>query len=51
MRLIRLRAPVPARQSELRRVDVGCGPGILTVPLAQLFEGVVGLDPAPAMIA
>jgi 2-polyprenyl-3-methyl-5-hydroxy-6-metoxy-1,4-benzoquinol methylase len=34
-----------------RLLDVGCGPGILTVRLARLFEGVVGLDPDPAMIA
>ena len=34
-----------------RLLDVGCGPGILTVRLAQLFEGAVGLDPDPAMIA
>ena len=34
-----------------RLLDVGCGPGILTVRLAGLFEGAVGLDPDPAMIA
>jgi trans-aconitate methyltransferase len=34
-----------------RLLDVGCGPGILTVRLAQLFAGAVGLDPDPAMIA
>ena len=34
-----------------RLLDVGCGPGILTVRLAHLFEGAVGLDPDPAMIA
>lgn len=34
-----------------RLLDVGCGPGILTVRLARLFEGVVGLEPDPAMIA
>jgi SAM-dependent methyltransferase len=34
-----------------RLLDVGCGPGILTVRLADLFEGAVGLDPDPAMIA
>jgi SAM-dependent methyltransferase len=34
-----------------RLLDVGCGPGILTVRLARLFEGAVGLDPDPAMIA
>jgi SAM-dependent methyltransferase len=34
-----------------RLVDVGCGPGILTVRLAYLFECAVGLDPDPAKIA
>ena len=34
-----------------RLLDVGCGPGILTVRLARLFAGAVGLDPDPAMIA
>ncbi len=33
-----------------RLLDVGCGPGILTVRLARLFENAVGLDPDPAMI-
>jgi SAM-dependent methyltransferase len=34
-----------------RLLDAGCGPGILTVRLAHLFEEVVGLDPDPAMLA
>jgi SAM-dependent methyltransferase len=34
-----------------RLLDVGCGPGILTVRLAHLFEEAVGLDPDPEMIA
>jgi SAM-dependent methyltransferase len=34
-----------------RLLDVGCGPGILTVRLAHLFEAAVGIDPDPAMIA
>jgi SAM-dependent methyltransferase len=34
-----------------RLLDVGCGPGILAVRLAHLFEAAVGLDPDPAMIA
>ena len=34
-----------------RLLDSGCGPGILTVRLANLFEEAVGLDPDPAMLA
>jgi SAM-dependent methyltransferase len=34
-----------------RLLDGGCGPGILTVRLAHLFEEVVGLDPDGAMLA
>src|SRR3954451_3466647 len=34
-----------------RLLDGGCGPGILTVRLAGLFEEAVGLDPDPAMLA
>jgi SAM-dependent methyltransferase len=34
-----------------RFLDVGCGPGVLTVRLAHLFEEAVGLDPDPEMIA
>jgi len=34
-----------------RLLDVGCGPGILTVRFASLFEDAVGLDPDPAMLA
>jgi SAM-dependent methyltransferase len=34
-----------------RLLDVGCGPGILTVRLAPMFEAAVGLDPDPAMLA
>ena len=31
-------------------IDVGCGPGILAVQLASLFEHVVGIDPDPDML-
>src|ERR1700752_157960 len=34
-----------------RLLDAGCGPGILTVRLAHLFEQAVGLDPDPDMLA
>jgi SAM-dependent methyltransferase len=34
-----------------RMLDGGCGPGILTVRLAHLFQYAVGLDPDPAMLA
>jgi SAM-dependent methyltransferase len=34
-----------------RLLDAGCGPGILTVRLAPLFEEVVGLDPDADMLA
>jgi len=34
-----------------RLLDIGCGPGILTVRLAHLFEEAVGLDPDAEMIA
>jgi SAM-dependent methyltransferase len=34
-----------------RLLDAGCGPGVLTVRLAHLFEEAVGLDPDPAMLA
>jgi SAM-dependent methyltransferase len=33
-----------------RLLDGGCGPGILTVRLAHLFEQAVGLDPDAAML-
>jgi SAM-dependent methyltransferase len=34
-----------------RLLDVGCGPGVLTVRLAHLFDQVVGLDPDAEMLA
>jgi SAM-dependent methyltransferase len=34
-----------------RLLDGGCGPGVLTVRLAHLFEEAVGLDPDAAMLA
>jgi SAM-dependent methyltransferase len=34
-----------------RLLDVGCGPGVLTVQLADRFEEAIGLDPDPDMLA
>jgi len=34
-----------------RFLDVGCGPGVLTVRLAEFFEEADGLDPDEAMLA
>ncbi|HEX3333760.1 MAG TPA: class I SAM-dependent methyltransferase, partial [Acidimicrobiales bacterium] len=34
-----------------RLLDVGCGPGSVTLLLARLFEQVTGLDPDPEMLA
>jgi SAM-dependent methyltransferase len=34
-----------------RLLDVGCGPGIVTLAFAPVFEAVVGLDPEPEMLA
>ena len=34
-----------------RLLDVGCGPGVLTVRLAHLFGQAVGLDPDASMLA
>ncbi len=32
-------------------LDLGCGTGLLTLPLANYFEEVVGIDPEPEMLA
>lgn len=32
-------------------VDVGCGPGVLAVQLASLFDHVIGIEPDPDMLA
>ena len=34
-----------------RLIDVGCGPGVVTVALAHLFAEAVGVDPDPGMLA
>ena len=31
-------------------LDVGCGPGVLVLPLARLFDQVTALDPEPSML-
>lgn len=33
-----------------RLLDVGCGPGVITLRLSHLFDEVVGLDPDPEML-
>lgn len=40
---------VPARSA--RALDFGCGAGRLTLPLADHFDAVVGIDIAPSMLA
>jgi SAM-dependent methyltransferase len=32
-------------------LDLGCGPGVVTLALADRFAGVIGLDPDPGMLA
>lgn len=48
-------ADAMARTLELdgrgRLIDVGCGPGIIALRLAHLFEEVVGVDPDAGMLA
>ena len=34
-----------------RLLDVGCGPGVLTIALADRFAEAIGLDPDPEMLA
>lgn len=34
-----------------RLLDVGCGPGVVTLRLAPFFEEAVGVDPDPGMLA
>jgi SAM-dependent methyltransferase len=34
-----------------RLIDLGCGPGVLTLPLAPYVDEVVGVDPDAAMLA
>jgi ubiquinone/menaquinone biosynthesis C-methylase UbiE len=41
---------LPQLRPGQRLLDVGCGPGVLAVRLAGLFEAVVGLDPDADML-
>jgi SAM-dependent methyltransferase len=34
-----------------RLLDVGCGPGVVALLFAHLFESVIGVDPDPGMLA
>jgi SAM-dependent methyltransferase len=47
----RISAAVLRNGERIRVLDVGCGPGILTVALAPLVDEVVALDLTPEMIA
>jgi SAM-dependent methyltransferase len=49
--LVPLLAEVLRADGHGRLLDVGCGPGTITVPLADLFHEAVGVDPDPGMIA
>jgi len=40
-----------ALEEQGRLLDVGCGPGVVTLPLAHLFTEAVGLDPDQGMLA
>lgn len=44
-------ARVLALDGRGRLLDVGCGPGVVTVPLAPFFAAAVGVDPDPGMLA
>ncbi|HET7093480.1 MAG TPA: class I SAM-dependent methyltransferase, partial [Thermomicrobiales bacterium] len=40
-----------APHGSARLLDVGCGPGVLTLDLAPLVDEAIGLDPDPEMLA
>jgi 2-polyprenyl-6-hydroxyphenyl methylase/3-demethylubiquinone-9 3-methyltransferase len=44
-------AKAPAALSGLRILDVGCGAGLVTEPLARMGAEVVGIDPAAEIVA
>ncbi|GHE05185.1 class I SAM-dependent methyltransferase [Streptomyces alanosinicus] len=49
--LVPLLAEALAADGHGRLLDVGCGPGTVTIPLAPLFREAVGLDPDTGLIA
>jgi len=50
VQLIAARLGVTADRRRQRALDVGCGAGRSTAPLAQLAGTIVGVEPAPAML-
>ena len=58
---LRGRPPYSAQLVDVLRAAIGldgtgtlidvCGPGVLAVQLAPLFDTVIGIDPEPAMLA
>lgn len=46
----RIERVLPAGRSR-RLIDVGCGPGVVTLTLAHLFAEAIGVDPDPGMLA
>ncbi len=49
--LIKSHLPSGRPFTELRALDIGCGPGIMGILLAQLGLDVIGLDLSPKMLA
>jgi len=49
--LARVEAVFPGALRPARALDFGCGAARLVIPLAQLFEEVVGIDISPSMLA
>lgn len=50
-RLVETLAETLGLEGRGRLLDVGCGPGVIALRCAHLFERVVGLDPDPDMLA
>lgn len=51
MRLVERLARETGLGNASRALDLGCGPGSLTLPLARFCGTTIGIDPDPAMIA